>query len=217
MRLENSSRLHWVQGRHYCVRVSTSEFFSVLKKSKHGLTSLQHHDNLALAVISRYSIAKAVSLDEPISIVEVSKNIGLSEHRTRSILRHAIASGIFYEPIPEHIAHNGLSKLLLEPNMDAWVAHTTTDVAPPASLILESWRRFPDSNEPRETGFSLAVGEEKSLFEYFAENSSVRDRFGLAMSALTDGGAFDIRYLVQGYPWNDLPLGATIVDVSSNT
>jgi len=170
-----------------------------------------------LAVISRYSIAKAVSLDEPISIVEVSKNIGLSEHRTRSILRHAIASGIFYEPIPEHIAHNGLSKLLLEPNMDAWVAHTTTDVAPPASLILESWRRFPDSNEPRETGFSLAVGEEKSLFEYFAENSSVRDRFGLAMSALTDGGAFDIRYLVQGYPWNDLPLGATIVDVSSNT
>jgi len=154
--------------------------------------------------------------DKPISIVEVSKNIGLAEHLTRSILRHAIASGIFHEPIPEYIAHNGLSILLLDPKMDAWVAHTTTDVVPAIPLVLEAWRRFPNSNEPGETAFSLAVGEGKTLFEYLAENTGARDRFSLAMSGLTGGGAFDIGYLVQGYPWSDLPSGATVVDVSSD-
>jgi hypothetical protein len=157
-----------------------------------------------------------VPLDKPISIVEVSENIGLSEHLTRSILRHAIANGIFHEPISGYVAHNGLSKILLEPKMDAWVAHNTNDV-PAASPILESWRRFPNSNEPDETGFSLAIGKGKTLFEYLAESISARDRFSLAMSGLNAGGVFDIRYLVQGYPWSGLPLGATIVDVSSNT
>jgi hypothetical protein len=101
--------------------------------------------------------------------------------------------------------------------MDAWIAHTTTDVVPAASSVLESWKRFPDSNEAGETGFSLAVGKGKTLFEYLAESESARDRFSLAMAGLTGGGAFDVGFLVKGYPWGNLPEGATVVDVSCNT
>ncbi|KUJ19347.1 S-adenosyl-L-methionine-dependent methyltransferase, partial [Mollisia scopiformis] len=174
------------------------------------------HDNLALAVISQYSIAKAVPLDQSISMIEVSKKTGLSEHLTRSILRHAVATGIFHEPVPNHIAHNGLSKLLLEPKMAGWVHHTTNDVVPAASMVIESWRRFPDSNEPNETGFSLAGGQGKTLFEYLAENAEARDRFSLAMAGLTASGGYDANDLVHGYPWTNITSGATIVDVGGS-
>jgi hypothetical protein len=98
--------------------------------------------------------------------------------------------------------------------VDAWITHTTTDVVPAASSVLESWRQFPDSNEPGETGFSLAVGKGKTLFEYLAGSEKARDRFSLAMAGLTGGGAFDVGFLVTGYAWGSLLEGATIVDVS---
>lgn len=177
------------------------------------LTHLQHHDSLSLAVISRYSIAKIVPLDRPISFVTISEKIGLSEHLTRSILRHALCSGIFQEPTLEYIAHNAISKLLLEPTMDSWISHSTTEVFPAVPMVLESWRQFPVANEPNETGFSLSIGKGQNFFEYLAGDKIARDRFSLAMSGLTAGGAYDMEYLLQGFPWIDLPSGAIVVDV----
>ncbi|KAH8593604.1 O-methyltransferase-domain-containing protein [Bisporella sp. PMI_857] len=179
-------------------------------------STFSHHDSLSLAIISRYSIARAVPPEGAISILELSKKVELSEFLTRSILRHAIASGIFQETTPEHVEHNEISRLLLEPTMDAWVAHSVDEVFPALPAVLDSWRKFPAADEPDESAFSLTVGEGKNLFEYFGSNSIARDRFSLAMSGLTAGGEYAIQHLVKGYSWSTLQDKSVVVDVGGS-
>jgi hypothetical protein len=154
-----------------------------------------------------------VPVNDSISFTELSRVVSLPESLTRDTLRHAIANGIFQENTHGHVAHSPMSKLLLEPEMDAWISHSLNDVFPAVPMVLESWKRFPATNEPNESGFSLAIGNGKTLFQYLAEDPFARGRFSLAMSGLTADGGYDIQYLVKGYRWSDLPSGATVVDV----
>ncbi|KAJ5605514.1 S-adenosyl-L-methionine-dependent methyltransferase [Penicillium lagena] len=170
-------------------------------------------DYFCLAVIQRYSLAKMVPLNTSVEYSNIAEVASLSERQVRSVMQHAIANGIFCEPAAGYVTHNALSKLLLEPGLDSLVGHFVDEAWTAQPSILEAWKRFPSASEPRETGFALSVGDGKSLFDYFASHEASRDRFSLAMSALTTGGGLSPNFVVENYEWSELPEGAIIVDV----
>ncbi|KAH8809288.1 S-adenosyl-L-methionine-dependent methyltransferase [Xylogone sp. PMI_703] len=178
--------------------------------------SFSHHNCASLAGIAHYSLANAVPINGAISYAEIGSVKSLTEFQVRSLVRHAITNGIFDEPKPGYVSHNALSKLLLEPPIAAIIGHNAHEVFPAAGKISESWDTFPGSGDPSETAFSISMGKRIGLFEYMEQNRDSMDRFRLAMTGLTSGGAHDKQHLVKGYKWGKLADGSTVVDVGGS-
>ena len=50
-----------------------------------------------------------------------------------------------------------------------------------------------------------------------AERPERAKRFGLAMSSFTTGPAYSLRHLVNGFAWDSIPDGGTVIDIGGST
>jgi hypothetical protein len=74
--------------------------------------------------------------------------------------------------------------------------------------------KYPSSQEPSQTGYSLAWCPDKPMFAEIGKDPARAKRFGGAMSSLTGGEGYEVDYIVDNYPWEALDVkGATVVDV----
>ena len=77
---------------------------------------------LSLKAVSHWNIAKLVPSEGEISYADLSTKCGLESTALRRLLRHAMTNGMFHEPTKDHIAHNSMSRILVEdPKTAAWV------------------------------------------------------------------------------------------------
>ena len=121
---------------------------------------------------------------------------------------------IFHEPREGYVAHTAASRLLLDDaQMNDWVGLCSAEFFPAAARTVDAMALYPSSQEPTQTGFSLAHCPEKPMFAALGSDPARAKRFGNAMSSLTGGEGYEVDYLVDNYPWADLGK-ATIVDVS---
>ena len=81
--------------------------------------------------------------------------------------------------------------------------------------MMDGFQRWPDSRNPREVGYSLAIGRpgEISLYEDIQTDPIRRINLGRAMEIFSTGEGYEVTSLVEGYPWGKLGSG-TVVDVS---
>lgn len=169
-------------------------------------------------MIYHYKIAHAVPLDGSASYADISRQTGLHEDLTFRFLRASMSSHIFEEdPSTGHVRHTAASRLLVEnPGFADAVGLETEELAPASAQVIRAWDTWgQDAAEPHRTGFALANGTDKPIFEVLAQQPERAQRFGSAMHFFTSDETWDLRHMLDAYSWEtqlDQP-GAYVVDI----
>lgn len=133
----------------------------------------------------------------------------------RRIIRHAMTNRIFVEPKKGFVAHNRSSRLILEsPTMSSWVGFMCSDLGLPVANVVNAMRKWPGSEESNETSVNLTYGQDLLWFDFIQKDKEFANRYNLAMAAHGVGEGYSVQRVVEGYAWDRLPEGATVVDVS---
>jgi hypothetical protein len=184
------------------------------KSESHADLCLQCVNNLSLRAIYHFEIAQAVPIEGDISYVELAKKTNVDPINLRRLIRHAMTNFIFWEPCSGYVAHTSSSRLLAEnPQLQAWVGFFSEDLLRPVTNTVDAMDRWPNSQEPRNTGFQIANNTEDNFFEWFAKNPDRLGRYGTAMAANAASEGYHVKHVVENYPWDGLG-EATVVDVS---
>jgi hypothetical protein len=142
--------------------------------------------------------------------------VGVDEVNIRRLIRHAMTNRIFRESRDGYVAHTAISRVLLEDaNMADWVGVCSAEFFPAAARTVDALQKYPASQEPTQTGYSLAHCPDKPMFAEMGKDPARAKRFGGAMGSLTGGEGYEVDHIVNNYPWADLG-EATIVDVRSD-
>jgi hypothetical protein len=96
--------------------------------------------------------------------------------------------------------------------MIEWVGVNCAEFYPASAKTVDSMLQYPASQEPSESGFSLALAPGVPMFAVLGKDPVRAKRMGAAMVSLTGGEGYELDYLVDGYPWGDLG-EAMVVDV----
>ncbi|KAI4213304.1 MAG: hypothetical protein LQ351_004045 [Letrouitia transgressa] len=178
----------------------------------------QMMDVATLQVIYHFKLGQAVPLDGGATFAEIAENVGLTEHRVASVLRHAAMNKIFYEDKPNHVVHTAMSKTIIsDPLMWDYVGHYTEENFPSTAKWSETLERFPKSEELNECPFSVALDYYKpgGFFQYTKENPESQRRFFNVMRAVGLAPGVDYRHVAKGYDWEGLG-NATVIDVGGS-
>ena len=166
-----------------------------------------------MQAITRFEIARSFPVHEEATFMQISMKCGLEEPLVRRILRHAMTKNIFREPRKGIVAHTAASRLLAEDaQIHDWVGASTDELWQGASQTVNALTMYPRSQEPNQTGFALANGTDKSIYDVFAQNPDRAKRFGNVMAAYTSGTGYELEHLVKGFDWKALGSGK-VVDV----
>jgi hypothetical protein len=191
--------------------------FSLLNLVPSLILCFQAVHVLPVAAINRWGLAQLVPLDGEISYEDLAQKTGVSESILRRTLRHAMTSRLFCERDGK-VAHSPTSSLLVENlNLAAFVDLHTEVALKSLAHTMDALQRWPDSTNPREVGYSIALGKpgEISMYEDIPKDPARTVNFGRAMQFFSSGEGYEVTSLVEGYPWAKLGNG-TVVDVSSN-
>ncbi|KAK7737387.1 hypothetical protein SLS53_006692 [Cytospora paraplurivora] len=141
---------------------------------------------------------------------------GLVESDVRRLVRYAVSQRIFDEPRPGVIVHSAASRLLAEDSgVHDFVATCADELWQAAAQTCNAMARFPGSEEPTETGFSLSNSTSKPMYEFLSDYPERSSRFANMMKSFTEGRPFDLKYVTNFYPWEQHN-GGTIVDVGGS-
>ncbi|KAL7755528.1 hypothetical protein ACKLNR_014626 [Fusarium oxysporum f. sp. zingiberi] len=180
---------------------SASELYDLLLDPLSLLHEKGAHNNMvSLKAISHYGIAKVVPVEGHISFEEISTLTGLELQLLRRLLRHAMTMRIFREPEPDQVAHTKASRALTNTVMNDWLK------------MLDAVKKWPNSQEPNETGYALTNPLGLSLYEVLGSDPERAVRFSNTMKAFTSRPDYDVSYVLDNYKWASLG-EATVVDV----
>ncbi|KAI8944221.1 S-adenosyl-L-methionine-dependent methyltransferase [Xylaria longipes] len=179
-------------------------------------SNFSHNTLLPLQAATRFSLARNLPVDGETTFSEMAASCGVSESDIRRLVRYAVAQRVFEEPRPGVIVHSAASRLLAEdPGVHDYIATCSDELWQAAAQTCNAMTRFPGSQEPTETGFSLANNTDKSMYQYLSDYPGRSARFANMMRGFTGGSAFDIRYITDFYDWAQHSSG-TIVDVGGS-
>lgn len=184
--------------------------------------AIQCTNTLSLRAMWEFKVAQAVPLEGSISYEELTakvetlnNNLPIGVLNLRRLVRHAITNRVFCEPKKNQVAHTRTSRLLLEDEpLSNWVGFCTYDMWLPLVHVTDAMKKWPASDEPTETSVNLAFNQSLPWFEFIQKDKAFAQRYNLAMKAHGGAAGYDVKYVVEGYPWGDLG-DATIVDVST--
>ncbi|RDK45505.1 O-methyltransferase [Aspergillus phoenicis ATCC 13157] len=175
---------------------------------------------LSLQYIYRYQIATHVPLDGTTTFEEVSKATGLGQKDLSRFLRVAISRHVFCEPTKGTIAHTAASKLLINnPMVEAWIQNIAQEFWPAFTRTVEATERWPGSEEPNETGYSIAHGTTSHPFDEIRKDQRRHQQFITAMRFSHLHPAYHLSHLLNNYNFNrtNTPTNTTtIVDVGGS-
>ncbi|KAI0444742.1 S-adenosyl-L-methionine-dependent methyltransferase [Xylaria telfairii] len=205
-----------VASDHDIVLDATAELHDLLLEPlnlihKHG----GHNNSLCLEAIAEFRIAEMISPNGRVSFSEIAKQTPMTEHMTARILRHAMTMRIFCEPEPGMVAHTAASKLLSRSSANDWLQAGTQEMWPAATKMVEALRKWPASQEPNETGYSLSNHSMESVYEIYAKDAERAGRWARGMAIFTQGPQFSLSWVTDHYDWESLGR-AQIVDIGGS-
>ncbi|KAH8895954.1 O-methyltransferase [Thozetella sp. PMI_491] len=181
------------------------------------LMSFTPNENLSLQATVRFDLAKTFPVEGEASFADIAAATGvLSEASTRQLVRHAITKNIFREPRPGVVAHSSISRLLAEDAIiHGWAGAAFDELWQAATHTCSALAKYPGSEEPNETGFSVANQTDKPMYEFFSTVPERAQRFSNAMTAFSEGKGGLVSYVTDYFPWEQLGRG-TVVDVGGS-
>ncbi|KAJ4385388.1 hypothetical protein N0V93_009815 [Gnomoniopsis smithogilvyi] len=207
-----------IEALRQAVLKDTAELRSLMLGPRDTLFSAGSMQNALLPqqAITRFGLARNLPVGEETTFAKMAELSGQAESNVRKVVRAAIAQRIFEEPQPGVIKHSAASCLLAEnPGIHDYVATVSNELWPAAAQTCNAWAKFPGSEEPNETGFSLANNTNKSMYEFLSDYPERSSRFANMMRSFTSGPAFDLRFVTDFYPWEEFN-GGTFVDVGGS-
>lgn len=109
---------------------------------------------VSLNAITRFNIPAVVPLEGEVSYAEIAEsNVALTKALVQSLMRHAIARGIFADSDrPGYVRHNATSRLLAtNPGMMDYLFVATNNFWPAGSRCVDAMVKYPGSGEANET------------------------------------------------------------------
>ncbi|GAW15863.1 hypothetical protein ANO14919_052850 [Xylariales sp. No.14919] len=194
----------------------TAELRDLMLGPRDYLFSFVHNALLPQQATTRFELARNLPVGGEQTFAEMATKSGLSETGVRKLVRFAVTQRIFEEPKPGVVAHSAVSRLLAEDSgVHDFVATCTDDLWQAAAQTCNAMSQFPGSEEPNETGFTVANNTTEPIHEFMAHFPRRSTRFANMMRAFTVGDAFDLKYVADFYPWAQHN-GGTLVDVGGS-
>ncbi|CAG8950964.1 hypothetical protein HYFRA_00006361 [Hymenoscyphus fraxineus] len=190
---------------------ATTELRDLLMEPMLSIHSYGGHNNsLCQQAICRYGIASMVPVGGKISFADIAKETPLTEQTVARLLRHAMTMRIFQEPTPGFVSHTKFSKILINPTTNDWLRAGTEEMWPASTKVLEALEKYPGSQEPSETGYTVENKTTDSIYAFLGANPERAGRFGNAMAAYLQKPEHSPHYITDYYDWASLG-SATVV------
>ncbi|KAI1323637.1 S-adenosyl-L-methionine-dependent methyltransferase [Xylariaceae sp. FL0255] len=156
-----------------------------------------------LRVVYKYRIAQHLPLNEPLSFEKLSQRCGLSEANTTKYVRAAITLRIFEESPPGIVRHNATSTELATTLLHDFVGFAMEDIGPSAHSVGEALEKYPDSEDPSQSAYSLAHGGngERDIFSLIANDVGRVERLSKAMSFSMAIPEMSVQHFIENVPW----------------
>ncbi|KAI1128687.1 sterigmatocystin 8-O-methyltransferase [Nemania abortiva] len=174
-----------------------------------------HTYMISIQAITRFKIASMIPENGHASYEEITRRTCLSEPVLRRMLQAAMAIRIFHEPEPGMVAHTRASRLLMNAQMNDWLATHAEEGWPSAQRMVDALEKWPRSEESNESGFSLANNSMESMYGIIAANPKRSQRFANFMKTSAASYDNDVVHALEGYNWAALGT-ATVVDVGGS-
>ncbi|KAI4190536.1 MAG: hypothetical protein LQ348_003646 [Seirophora lacunosa] len=172
--------------------------------------------SVGLKTILCYNIHTLVPLDSSATFQELADKTGLPVKKLTRLLRHGMTDRLFSESEPGRVKHTPATKALaVVPWLVPWALVNMSEVAPAKMHMVDAVAKWPDSEEPEHTGFTLANNTSKPMFEVFEEKPERLSRFKDAMTFLHTSPGLQKSYVLNGFDWASLGNGL-IVDVGGS-
>ena len=131
-----------------------------------------------------FKVPPLVPVEGGISYADLASKLNVRETVVRRYMQNAMVIGVFKESAsnPNIIQHTADSETLATDTQLFEAIGLLLDEMLPSFLSMEaSLRKWPQSQETNQSGFSLANNTEKTMYETFATDPSRSKRFGMAM------------------------------------
>ncbi|KAI0148064.1 sterigmatocystin 8-O-methyltransferase [Hypoxylon sp. NC0597] len=194
---------------------ATAELHDLLLEPLHLIKKHSGSNNsVCLQAISRYGITSLVPVGGHISFAELAKQTGLEDQMITRLLRHAMTMRIFREPEPGQVAHTKASKSIASSHMNAWLRIGTHEMWPAATKMLDAVEKWPGSQEPNQTGFSLSQNSTQSIYDFVGSTPERGSQFAEAMAVWASRPDYAPSHAVNGYDWAALSSSFAAFDPS---
>lgn len=171
---------------------------------------------LGLEAVARFDLASTFAIGESASFAQISEAGRIAEDDVRRFLRFAMTEFIFKEPQRGRVTHTPASRALAEDaGLRNFVVNGCAEMWPAASRTIDAMVKWPQSQEPTQTGFNLANETEDPIFVEIGKNPARAERFAKAMEWFHHNERYADRHVVEGYDWSDLGHGL-LVDVGGS-
>ncbi|KAF3025036.1 hypothetical protein E8E14_014352 [Neopestalotiopsis sp. 37M] len=205
-----------IEALRLSVLKDTTELRDLMLGPRDYLFGFVHNTLLPQQAITRFNLARKLPIGGTTTFEEMASKSGLPGSTIRKLVRYAVAQKIFEEPQPGVIAHSAASRLLAEdPGVHDFVATCSDELWQAAAQTCNALVKFPGSEEPNETGFSLANNTDKSMYEFLSDYPDRSKRFANMMKGFTQGKSFDLKFVTDFYPWEKHSNG-TFVDIGGS-
>ncbi|KAK6840729.1 sterigmatocystin 8-O-methyltransferase [Apiospora arundinis] len=190
--------------------------FLAVGPHEHLMAMAQHHRaEAALQLVTHFELASLVPKGEgaTISYEELAAKVNLPTHRVSRPIRLLATYHVFSEPAAGFVAHNEVSRLLLEEELHATVSYYTEESFRSASYLAPAVERWPDAQERNETALNLAYDTRLPKFDFFDSEPWRAAKFRKAMAGMTRGDRFALQHLIDAFDWGSLQSGSVVADV----
>ncbi|KAF2470381.1 S-adenosyl-L-methionine-dependent methyltransferase [Lindgomyces ingoldianus] len=171
---------------------------------------------LCIQYLYRHRIAYAVPVDGEKTFAEIAEACSLNEKDLTRFLRVAISQHVFKEVRKGSVAHTAASKMLLNnPMLEAWTLNIAQEFWPALSRAVDAAEKWPGSEEPNETGYSLAHNTDENPFDVIKKDHKRHQQFVDAMSFSHLHPSYSVKYLVDNFDFESIGRG-TIVDIGGS-
>jgi hypothetical protein len=109
------------------------------------------------------------------------------------------------------VAHTAISKAIATtPLLQSWLGLLTEEVWLGSTRIVDAIERWPDSEEPNETGYNLATNQYETYFDSMKKDSRRSKLFVNVMNYTHAGGKFERAGLIAQYDWACMSEGLVV-------
>ena len=164
-----------------------------------------------MQAIQRFGIATCFPVTETSTFAKIAHACSISESDTTRILRHAMTYYIFNEPSPGVVAHTAASKALAEiTSFGQVVGFLSGEMWPSATRLVDAMEKWPNSQEPNESGFSLAYATNKSMMDIVGRDPARALQMAGAMNFMHTGPGYSPRHILENFNWGNATQGVLI-------
>ncbi|KAI0173479.1 sterigmatocystin 8-O-methyltransferase [Hypoxylon sp. FL1284] len=159
---------------------------------------------VSMDAVCRFNIVDMIPPGGQISYEEISKKSGLNEVLVKRLVRHAMTLRVLREPEPGMVAHTKISKFMTIPYINAWVSLGAREGWPAATKMVDAIEKWPSSEEPNQTGFSLVNKTDQSIYEVIGADPVRATRFAASMKSFDHNPGYAFKEVPNLYDWSSL-------------